>query len=318
MIDGAFWFFVLAASLVLLIKSADYFLKAAEHIGIFLGIPSFIIGVTIVAAGTSLPELAASVVSVLAGNSEIVAGNVIGSNIANILLVLGIAAIVNRQLRIEWEIIKVDLPLLALSALLLLLCVMDGVFTFPEALFCIFGLLVYLGYTISMRSSAPVQKEKVSEVMGIEKKISFKDPLMIIIGIIGLYIGANYTVVSVIELSALFGIATSVIAASAVALGTSLPEVMVSLTALRRSNPEIAIANILGSNIFNTFGVMGVAGLVGTLVIDEQMLFLGMPLLLGSTLLFFFSTQDKEVSQWEGWLFLSLYVFFIAKLFHFI
>ncbi|GAG50745.1 unnamed protein product, partial [marine sediment metagenome] len=235
-----------------LIKSAEFFLEAAERIGVFLGIPPFIIGVTIVAAGTSLPELAASIVAVLSGSPEMVAGNVIGSNIANILLVLGVAAILNKSIRIDWDIVKVDLPLLAASAVLLYLTVMDGVFDFGEALFCIFGFLVYIGYTLSMKSTVSHEEKngKVAEVMGIEKGISLKDPIIMILAIVGLYFGANYTVVSVVEISAMLGITTSVIAASVVAFGTSLPELTVSFTAVIKKKPEIAIANVLGSNIF--------------------------------------------------------------------
>ncbi len=144
-----FWIIVFIISLIVLIKSADYFTDAAEAAGTALGIPSFIIGFTIVALGTSIPELASSVIAVMENSSEIVPGNVIGSNISNIFFVLGITAILSKRIKIDYEILKVDLPLLIFSAFLFTVTVWDRTFNRYEALICVAGLSIYLLYTVN-------------------------------------------------------------------------------------------------------------------------------------------------------------------------
>ena len=143
------WIGVLVVSLAILAKSSDYFTDSAEVIGNFFKLPAFIIGVTIVAIGTSLPELVSSLFAVFNGASEIVVGNVIGSNITNIFLVLGITAILSKKITILHELVRVDLPLLVGSAFLFAFTIWDGVFSLFEALLFIFGVIFYLVYTTS-------------------------------------------------------------------------------------------------------------------------------------------------------------------------
>ena len=131
-----------------------------------------------------------------------------------------------------------------------------------------------------------------------------------------IYIGARYTVESVIELSKILNIGTEIIAMSAVTLGTSLHELMVTVSAVRRGNAEMAVGNILGSNIFNTFAVMGIPALFGALVIPQNIIAFGLPMMIIATLLFFFMTQEREITKWEGYILLLFYVFFIGKLFN--
>jgi cation:H+ antiporter len=130
-----------------------------------------------------------------------------------------------------------------------------------------------------------------------------------------IFLGGKYTIESVIKLSELLRIGTEIIAASVVALGTSLPELTVTITAARHGRPEIAIGNVLGSNVFNALAVMGIPALLGPLVIPYNIITFGIPMMLIASLLFFFMAQDKEITQWEGWLLLIFYVFFIGRLF---
>ena len=317
MIDLLLWIGLFIVSLVVLIKASGYFTDSAEKIGIFFGIPAFIVGVTIVSIGTSLPELVSSIFAVLRNSPEIVAGNVVGSNIANILLVLGIAAIVGKKLKITYELRHVDMPFLVGSAFLLMVTIWDGLFTLPEALLCIATLIVYLLYTINTEKKhkdVEIKKEMKGELK--KKKLEWKIYIILLLSGFFIYIGAKYTVESVIKLSGMLNIGTEIIAVSAVALGTSLPELMVTIVAARKGKPEIAVGNILGSNIFNTFAVMGIPALIGTLVIPSTILTFGLPIMLIATLLFFFVTLEKEITNWEGWMLLIFYVFFIGKLFN--
>jgi len=317
MIDLLLWIGIFIVSLLVLIKASGYFTDSAEKIGIFFGIPAFIVGVTIVSIGTSLPELVSSIFAVIRNSPEIVAGNVVGSNIANILLVLGIAAIVGKRLKITYEISHIDMPFLVGSAFLLVVTLWDGLFTLPEALLCILTLIIYLLHTITVeKKHKDVEIKK--EMKGALKKRKFELQTYIILILSGffIYLGAKYIIEAVIKLSGLLNIGTEIIAVSAVALGTSLPELMVTIVAARKGKPEIAIGNVLGSNIFNTFAVMGIPALIGTLIIPSTILSFSLPVMLIATLLFFFVTLEKEVTRWEGWMLIIFYVFFIGKLFN--
>ena len=318
MLEILIWIAVFVASLFVLIKASGYFTHSAEKIGLFFGLPIFIVGVTIVAIGTSLPELISSIFAVLRNSSEIVVGNVVGSNITNIFLILGIAAIVGKKLKITYELIHVDLPILVGSAFLFAAMIWDGVFTLPEALLSIVGIIIYFLYTInSEKRHEDVEiKKEMKEELRKKKKLDIKTIAILVVSAVFIFIGAKYTIESVIKLSEIFNLGKEIIAVSAVALGTSLPELAVSITAVRQGKPEIAVGNILGSNIFNTFVVMGVSAFFGALIIPQSILTFALPMMLIATLLFFFITQEKEVTKWEGYLLLLFYVFFIGKLFN--
>ena len=311
------WIIVFVVSLFVLIKASDYFTHSAEKIGLFFGIPLFIVGATIVAVGTSLPELISSIFAVLRNSSEIVVGNVVGSNVTNIFLVLGIAAIVGKKLKLTYELVHVDLPLLIGSAFLLAVTIWDGIFSFPEALLCLASIILYLLYTISTKKeheNIEIKKETKEEVKQ-GRKLDWKTLVILAVSAFFIYLGAKYTVESIIKLSEIFNIGKEIIAISAVALGTSLPELMVTISATKKGKPEMAVGNILGSNIFNALAVMGIPALIGTLIIPHSILTFGLPMMLIATLLYFFITHDKEVTKWEGWLLVIFYVFFIGKLF---
>lgn len=310
-----FWSVVLIVSLFALVKASDYFTESAEKIGLYFGLPVFIIGVTIVAVGTSLPELISSLISVFKGSSEIVIGNVVGSNIANIFLVLGIAAIISKKkMKLGYELIHVDLPILIGSVLLISAMVWNGVFSTLEAILALALFFVYVFYTVNVeKKRGKVEKEIKGEVKKIKGKRSLdkKTILILILSSVFVYLGAHYTVESVINLSQLLNIGTEIIAISAVAFGTSLPELTVTFTAARKGKVEMAAGNVLGSNIFNALAVMGVSGLAGTLIIPKSILSFGIPMMLVASILYLFVTQDREVTKWEGWMFVIFYLFFI-------
>ena len=311
------WIGFFFISLFFLIKSSDYFTDSAEKLGLFLGIPNFIIGATIVSVGTSLPELVSSIIAVSNNSSEIVVGNVLGSNITNICLVLGISAIVGSNIQITYKLNRFNLMLLVGSAIILTATLYDSTFTLLEALLCIGCLILYISLTII--------KELRSKVNSKNKEINFnyKNLIILIFSTLFIYFGAKYTIEAVINLSKILNIGKETIAASAIALGTSFPELMVSLSAARKGNPEMAIGNVIGSNIFNSFAVMGIPALIGSLVVPQGMLTFSLPLLLIcamliATVLYFFIAFNKKITRWEGWLLLLFYFIFIGKLFKFI
>ena len=312
------WIAVFIISLLALVKASDYFTDSAERIGLFFGLPPFIVGVTIVALGTSLPEMVTSIIAVAKDSSEVVIGNVVGSNIANVFLIFGLTAIVARKMIIAHDIIKVDLPFMIGSAFLLAATSWDGKFSLPEGLLCLATMIVYLFYTISTEDK---HKEavlgKVLEDEATKQRPIWIAWIVLFVSAAFIYLGASYTIEAIIKLSELLKIGKEIIAVSAVAFGTSLPELAVTMTAARKGKPEIAVGNILGSNIINALVVMGIPALFGTLIIPASIITFGIPIMLIATLLFVFITQDKKIASWEGWMLLIFYVFFIGKLFNF-
>ncbi len=314
--DALMWSGIFIISLAGLVKGSDWFIGAAEKIGIALGIPSFIIGVTIVAVGTSLPELASSIVAVFSGDSSIVTGNAVGSNIANIALVLGLTAIIGKRVSFNVNLMEADIPFLICSAFLLWFILapnstgVSDVSIF-EASLLIAGLIIFIGYSFSGND----EDEKP-----IKQKIEPMTYLTLLASGVLVYFGATYTIEAIIKISEMFDIKSEAIALSVVALGTSLPEIVVSVTAMRRGKPEIAIGNILGSNIFNTFAVVGIPGIIAQsrgegLIVPEIITDFSMPMMIAMTLLFFFMMISKTVSRWEGLMLLIFYVYFIVELF---
>ncbi|RMF54589.1 sodium:calcium antiporter [Candidatus Woesearchaeota archaeon] len=304
------WIIILILCLAVLIKSSDFFTDAAKKTGVILGVSPFIVGVTIVALGTSLPELSSAIWSVLKGSSEIVAGNVVGSNIANILLIIGIAALVSKKMRVKFDLTETDLPFLTGTTFLVGMMLLDRKFSLGDAIIC---LAVYSFYLVYLGS-----KRKKELTQTAEKEIKWSVPLLLpiilILSGLGIYFGSKYTIVAVIRLSELLNIGSDVIAISVIALGTSLPELAVTVAAARKNHPEIAFGNIIGSNIFNILVVFGIPGLISDLRISDQIIQFGLPMLIGTTILFYFFSENREINKWEGGMFLLIYVFFILKI----
>jgi cation:H+ antiporter len=294
---------LLAVSLVILIKGCDWFIDSSEKIGLSLGVSPFIIGVSIVAFGTSLPELASCIAAATRGEPEIVSGTVIGSNITNILLVLGAVATFSKTVKMEYEIMDVDMPLLVTSAFLLwFVFKWDGI-EIIEAIIFLICLVIFL--INSFVSGKKDQDEK--------HRLRWKEILLLVLGGIMVTFGAEYTVVSITEVSKTAGISSDIIAQTWVALGTSLPEVAVSITASRRGKVGIAVGNVLGSNIFNTFGIVSIASFFGPLSISEEMLSFTLPFMIAVTIIFALISIAKRIVRWEGMMLLLLYVFFIYQ-----
>lgn len=325
------WIIVFIAALFALVKGADWLLSSAEKIGLAFGLSPFIIGVLIVGVGTSFPELISSMAAVLKDVTEIVPANAIGSNIANILLVIGISAIVGRRLVVTKSLIDLDLPLLAISTVLFLGIVWDKQVTLLEAILLLAAYGIYLLYSAIHKDDAnepdereflPSRADRRRKKLKEEKEKSKRPKLktsdfgFLILGMIGLVLGAKYLIDAVIEISAILNIAMGVITLVAVAFGTSLPELIVSIKAAWQRKSEVALGNIFGSNVFNLLVVVGFPGLFKTLHLDSQTFLLAVPVLIVATLLFVISGISRRIHAWEGAMYLTIYLFFIGKLFN--
>jgi len=334
-----FWILMFVVSIAILIKSADHFTESSEKIGLSLKISPFVIGIAIVSLGTSLPELATAVIAAFRGQTEIATANAVGSNIANILLVVGIASVAAGKMKVKRSLINLDLPLLAITTAILTFTLLDGEVNFIEGLILLLTYGVYFFYIIFSNKERDILEHRETEKEKLEKwqftfpptkasrhrllkklwsyKPKVELGVFITLGISAffIYIGAKYTVESLIEIANSLNIETGVIAMSAVAIGTSLPELVVSVRAAIKRKYEIALGNVFGSNIFNSLVVVGIPAMIGDLVVDDKTLYIGVPFLVASTLLYIFSGISKKIYNWEGLMFLILYLLFMLKIF---
>lgn len=294
---------IFAGGIALLLYASDKFVEAAERIGLSLGISPFIIGVTVVAFGTSLPELAASVVGVLDGTPEIVIGSVVGSNIANIALVLGLTAVVVKNIDLEYNLWHIDIPFLWGSAFLLYFAVMDGDLSLFEAVLFLGGIAIFLSYSLKGQDR-PDKEDRPSS--------DWKDFLFLVLGGVFVSLSAMWVVSAITNISQILNIAPTVIALSAVSIGTSLPEIAVSLAAARKGKASIAVGNVLGSNIFNTFIVMSIPRFFGELLITEDVIGIYLPLMVVMTILLGVMANNRKITRWEGFVLLLFYLWYFG------
>lgn len=317
------WSGILIACLAVLSKSADIFTENSEKIGLAFGLSTFVVGATIVAVGTSLPELMSSLFAVWApgGNTEFVADNIVGSNIANVLLIFGIGALIAKKggLKITTSLIDVDLPFFFLSMGLFTFFAMDKQISRGEGLFLLLFFIVFLIYSMRSGSTRKEKEEDKEEMADIKKAFRphRRDIAKYVLFIVGsgalVALSAKYVVTSVLMLSAFAGLSTSVLTVLLVALGTSLPEVVTSVAAIRRGNHGMAIGNVLGSNTFNLLLVGGLPALFSHLAISGLVFTMALPFLVVVTLAAIFALFDDEIRFWEGAALLFMYIVFLAK-----
>lgn len=277
-----------------------------------LNLSAGLIGLTIVALGTSAPELLVSVTAALKGNSDIAMGNVIGSNISNITLVLGISALVY-PIFLPRTVLRMDYPFTLATSILFFIVSYNGIISLLEGLVFLF-LFVFVNIYFFKKI------EKVSHDPGLEnsglKMISpFKAVLFLLLGILGLYWGAELLVNNSIILAQEFGVSERIIAVTVVAVGTSLPELATSVMAALKKETDIAIGNILGSNMMNVLLIIGVTATIQPIDVSALFVRNDLPWMLGFTLLIFpLMITSSKISRWEGGLLLlgyGLYLFFI-------
>jgi cation:H+ antiporter len=304
---------IFVVSLVVLLRASDWFVDSAETIGLSMGIPHFIIGVTIIAFGTSLPELATSVAAVMSGNSEIVVGNVVGSNITNIALVLGLVAVYANRIELDYNIWHIDMPFLWGSSFILWFVLYDFQVLWYEIVVLLLGIVVFLIYSLKTDEDKGLPDEKKEEDND-KIKTTWKTYAVLAVGAGLVWVSADYTIYAIQGLSEIAGINPEIIALSAVAFGTSLPEVIVSLNAAKKGKTSMAVGNVLGSNIFNTYIVMGIPAMFGNLKIPEQVFGFYLPLMIVMTILFGIMANNKKITRWEGAVLLLFYLLYMGSI----
>ena len=300
-------YLLLLVGVFLLLIGGDFLVKSAASLAKKLNISPFLIGVTVVSFGTSAPELIVSLKAAFNGSSGIAIGNVIGSNIANLALVLGITVLIRpivldpKKLRFSWFAMLV-------ASLMFLGFSIDGILDRVDGLFLISGLILFLILSIRKRDDSFVEEE-------LEKTLKTNlIPVYFIFGAAGLYYGSELLVDSAITIAKSFGISEFIIGVSVVALGTSLPELVTSIIAIIKGQSSISVGNLIGSNVFNIFAVLGITSAVNPLKADSFLIAIDLPIMLGVTLLTgLFLLVSKRLGRVEGLLLITIYIMYIGS-----
>ncbi len=305
---------LLIIGFIVLIKGADIFVDGASSVAGNFKVSKMLIGLTIVAFGTSAPEFAVSVKSLLSGSGDMVLGNVIGSNILNILLILGVSSMFH-SLKVKDNTVKKELPITLLMTAIFIVLLSDklfdkgfnNTFTRSDGIVIILFFLVFVYYLIKMARNK-IDNNQDEKYMSMKKAILFT-----ILGIAGIIIGSNLVVENASAIARTMGISESMVALTIVALGTSLPELVTSITATRKGEYDIAIGNVVGSNIFNIGMVVGLpVSLLGGIE-KINFSYIDMSVMIAATfLLFLFSCNDRKISKKEGSLFLFIFVVYYS------
>jgi cation:H+ antiporter len=308
------WSGILALSLYVLVRGADVFVVGAKEIGASFGMSSFAIGVLIVGLGTSLPELASSLAAVMAGTTEIVIANAVGSNITNILLIVGVLAMIGGPVMINKNLLKTELPIFFIATVHFVASVYDGVVDRIEALLLFGTFCAYIWYLFSSDNAA----KKEMSLEPVNKKITTKSIVFVVLGIAAVLVGANYTVEMAVNIATGLSVPLGLVSIGAIAIGTSLPELFVSLQALKNKETDLAIGNIFGSNAFNILMVVGIPGLIMPLDAGLVVMELGLWVLVAASLILFVTGLARQIQKWEGVAMVLFFVFFIIKLIDFV
>jgi len=309
------WITLLVIALFALIRGSDTFVEGARHIGTDIGMSKFAVGVFVIGFGTSLPELATSLTAAFSEQPGIVVANVIGANINDILLIVGILAVFGGRIIVKRDLIKAELPVFLASSALFFMTIYDGTVTRTEALLLLGTFVTYVWY-LFYEANAEDHVHLINNQNHSHWRT--RSLMFMFLGSIGVLIGAYYTIAMVINIAAILAVPISIISILAISMGTSLPELSVSIQAVRKGEQEMALGNIYGSCVLNFLVVLSIPALFTTLEADIVSMQLGLGILAVATIIFFISGLAKQVLRWQGMMMLLIYVFFIVELIQFI
>ena len=310
--------FLFILGFISLIKGADFLVDGASSLAKKLGVSMIVVGLTVVAFGTSTPELVVNIFASARGSAEIAIGNVLGSNIANILLILGVSAIIF-PLLVKYNTVWKEVPLSVLAVLALFVLSNDfiidkispTILARSDAIILLFFFIIFIYYTFGIAKVKDNYQEKVAEYS------IFKSVLRVIAGLALLVLGGKWVVDGAVDFAKFFGISEALIGLTIVALGTSLPELATSAVAVWKKNSDIAVGNIVGSNIFNIFFVLGISGIIRPLPFNSAISNFDISMALLASLLLFlamFTGKKFNLERWQGIGFVLIYIAYIGYL----
>ena len=312
-------YFLIIAGFALLLFGGESVVRGSVALAQRLGVSPLIVGLTIVGFGTSLPEMVVSVNAALVGSPGLAVGNVVGSNIANILLILGVAAVI-APIAAHPGAVKRDLLGMSAATLVYVGLGMSGQIVFWQGVLMLIALMSYIGFTVwhdnkSNDEAAEMHRDEAAEMGEIPlRTVSIAG--IIIVGLFAVVVGAEWLVTGATTLATEFGVPEEVIGLTVVAIGTSLPELATSIVAAYRGHSDVCVGNVLGSNLFNLFGITGVTALFAPLPFSDKIVSFDLWILLAATAIIIpFMLTGRRISRPEGIVLLILYVSFIASQF---
>lgn len=312
-------YFLIIAGFALLLFGGESVVRGSVALAKRLGVSPLIVGLTIVGFGTSLPEMVVSVNAALVGSPGLAVGNVVGSNIANILLILGVAAVI-APIAVHPGAVKRDLLGMSAATLVYVGLGMSGQIVFWQGVLMLFALMSYIGFTVwhdnkSNDEAAELHRDEAAEMGEIPlRTVSIAG--IIIVGLFAVVVGAEWLVTGATTLATEFGVPEEVIGLTVVAIGTSLPELATSIVAAYRGHSDVCVGNVLGSNLFNLFGITGVTALFAPLPFSDKIVSFDLWILLAATAIIIpFMLTGRRISRPEGIVLLILYLSFIASQF---
>ena len=309
----------LIGGLLLLLWSSDRFVDGSSRTAKYFGMPPLLIGMIIIGFGTSAPEMVVSTFAALQGNPGIALGNAYGSNIANIALILGITAMIG-PIRVHSAILRKELPILTFVTGISILLLMDLYLSFWNALY----LLVLFAFLMTWSIIQGIKKNPDTLAVQVEKSLvsdfSLKKSLwMLVSGLAVLIVSSRLLVYGAVEIARYFEVSDSIIGLTVVAVGTSLPELAASIIAAKKGEPDIAIGNVIGSNLFNTLGVVGIAGMIHPFALESAIVYRDMTLMALLTVSLFvigygFRGKKGRINRFEGTFLVFVYLVYTSYL----
>lgn len=311
-VELIFNFLLVGAGLAMLYFGAEWLIRGSISISNKFGVSQLVIGLTVVAFGTSAPELAVSVSSAIQGLSDVALGNVVGSNIVNIGAILGISAIIS-PIVVSKSTIKKEIPIMVGVSFLLLAIILDGKIDFVDGALLVIGIIVFTGYSYhSSKKDTDIETIQTSQIL--HKNIISKSIVFIAAGLSLLTIGSFLTVDNAVIIGNNFGISELFMGLTVVAIGTSLPELITSIVAAKKGHTDLSVGNIVGSNIFNIMAILGISSLISGITVSEQVLIDVGIMLAFSLVLIPIMRSGFTISRKEGMLLIAGYVGYVIFL----
>lgn len=298
---------LLLVGFVFLIKGSDFFVDGASSVASLLKIPTIIVGLTIVALGTSAPEAAVSITSSLTGSNAMAVSNVIGSNMFNILMVIGVSALLS-DLVMEKSVLEKDLPfLVGITILWAAFIIIGWDITNIEGIILLTIMVIYIIFLIRSTKKSEGSNEVEKPKFSLPKSI-----ILILVGLAGIILGGDLVVDSASAIAIAFGMSETLVGLTIVAIGTSLPELVTSITALKKGENQLVIGNVIGSNIFNILFVLGASSAISAIPLDSSMLIDVVFMIFITILCFIFGKTQEKYDKKEGIILIALFVIYMA------
>ncbi|WP_319781880.1 calcium/sodium antiporter [Oceanisphaera sp. IT1-181] len=304
----------IVVGLAILVWSADRFVDGASATARYAGMPPLLIGMVIVGFGTSAPEIVVSIIAAVQGNPGLALGNAYGSNIANIGLILGITALIS-PIMVHSQVLRKELPVLLLITLLSLALVWNGMLTRTDAIILLVVFVLFMGWSIKQGMKKPADSLSGDEAEALEENtMSAKTALFwLVVGLLLLVASSRLLVWGAVDIAQAFGVSDLIIGLTIVAIGTSLPELASSIVAIRKNQHDLAIGNVIGSNLFNTLAVVGLAGVISPMSVASEVISRDFMVMIGLTLSLFvlgygFKGRPGRINRYEGALLLAIYL----------